>query len=97
VSWQSSMGKDLKAASSSSSFSAGRADLGNPVPAGTNSILSSLLRSFVSQSSVIFQGEIGVFFPLIVLRSLDSSDGPLNQRASVLRMLERYARIPKCL
>ncbi|KAF9595677.1 hypothetical protein IFM89_002581, partial [Coptis chinensis] len=30
------------------------------------------------------KGEIGVFFPLIVLRSLDSSDGPLNQRASVL-------------
>ncbi|KAF9619679.1 hypothetical protein IFM89_008000 [Coptis chinensis] len=42
VSWQSSMGKDLKAASSSSSFSAGRADLGNPVPAGTNSISSSM-------------------------------------------------------
>ncbi|KAF9587109.1 hypothetical protein IFM89_039669 [Coptis chinensis] len=75
----------------------------------------ALLRSSVSQSSVIFQyatgiftvlllrfreslkGEIGVFFPLIVLRSLDSSDGPLNQRASVLRMLERYARTPKCL
>ncbi|KAF9621036.1 hypothetical protein IFM89_015858 [Coptis chinensis] len=79
-------------------------------PFGTNSISSSLLRSSVSQSSVIFQifhkmqpesslyyslrfreslkGEIGVFFPLIVLRSLDSSDGPMNQRASVLWMLE---------
>ncbi|KAF9621235.1 hypothetical protein IFM89_016729 [Coptis chinensis] len=34
--------KRLHAASSSSSFSAGRADLGNPVPAGTNSISSSM-------------------------------------------------------
>ncbi|RVW28641.1 Brefeldin A-inhibited guanine nucleotide-exchange protein 5 [Vitis vinifera] len=31
------------------------------------------------------KGEIGVFFPLIVLRSLDGSDFPVNQRISVLR------------
>lgn len=34
------------------------------------------------------KSEIGVFFPLIVLRSLDSSDSPLNQRTAVLRILE---------
>lgn len=38
------------------------------------------------------KGEIGVFFPLIVLRSLDSSDSPLSQRASVLRMLEKVCK-----
>lgn len=32
-----------------------------------------------------FQGEIGVFFPLIVLRSLDGSECPLSQKLSVLR------------
>ncbi|KAL6131425.1 hypothetical protein ACLB2K_069801 [Fragaria x ananassa] len=31
------------------------------------------------------KGEIGIFFPLIVLRSLDGSD-PMNQKMSVLRM-----------
>jgi guanine nucleotide-exchange factor len=34
---------------------------------------------------ILVQGEIGVFFPLIILRSLDSSDSPLSQKASVLR------------
>ncbi|KAJ3670258.1 hypothetical protein LUZ60_010582 [Juncus effusus] len=38
------------------------------------------------------KGEIGVFFPLIVIRSLDSSDMPLTQRASVLRMLEKVCK-----
>ncbi|KAF0905978.1 hypothetical protein E2562_008999 [Oryza meyeriana var. granulata] len=38
------------------------------------------------------KGEIGVFFPLIVLRSLDNSDSPLSQRASVLRMLEKVCK-----
>ncbi|KAF3320985.1 brefeldin A-inhibited guanine nucleotide-exchange protein 5 isoform X2 [Carex littledalei] len=38
------------------------------------------------------KGEIGVFFPLIVLRSLDSSDTPLTQRAAVLRMLEKVCK-----
>ncbi|KAH9305376.1 hypothetical protein KI387_009780, partial [Taxus chinensis] len=31
------------------------------------------------------KAEIGVFFPLIILRSLDSSDSPLHQRTCVLR------------
>ncbi|KAL6856063.1 hypothetical protein ACP4OV_018865 [Aristida adscensionis] len=43
------------------------------------------------------KGEIGVFFPLIVLRSLDSSDSPLSQRASVLRMLEKVCKDPQML
>ncbi|XP_043689203.1 brefeldin A-inhibited guanine nucleotide-exchange protein 5 [Telopea speciosissima] len=43
------------------------------------------------------KGEIGVFFPLIVLRSLDGSDCPLNQRASVLRMLEKICKDPQML
>ncbi|KAK3127408.1 hypothetical protein QOZ80_7AG0572890 [Eleusine coracana subsp. coracana] len=43
------------------------------------------------------KGEIGVFFPLIVLRSLDSSDSPLNQKASVLRMLEKVCKDPQML
>lgn len=43
------------------------------------------------------KGEIGVFFPVIVLRSLDSSDSPLNQRTSVLRMLEKVSRDPQML
>ncbi|XP_058108815.1 brefeldin A-inhibited guanine nucleotide-exchange protein 5 [Magnolia sinica] len=43
------------------------------------------------------KGEIGVFFPLIILRSLDSSDSPLNQRTSVLRMLEKVCKDPQML
>ncbi|CAK9161194.1 unnamed protein product, partial [Ilex paraguariensis] len=68
----------------------------------------ALLRASVSQATVIFQyaagifsvlllrfreslkGEIGVFFPLIVLRSLDGSN--LNQKLSVLRMLEKVCK-----
>lgn len=38
------------------------------------------------------KGEIGIFFPLIVLRPLDSSDFPLNQKLSVLRMLEKVCK-----
>ncbi|KAL2555467.1 HOPM interactor 7 [Forsythia ovata] len=36
------------------------------------------------------KGEIGVFFPLIVLRSFDGSD--LSQKISVLRMLEKVCK-----
>ncbi|CAN6205762.1 unnamed protein product [Urochloa humidicola] len=43
------------------------------------------------------KGEIGVFFPLIILRSLDSSDSPLSQKASVLRMLEKVCKDPQML
>ncbi|KAL8532969.1 hypothetical protein ACS0TY_009290 [Phlomoides rotata] len=68
----------------------------------------TLLRASVSQSPVIFQyatgifavlllrfreslkAEIGVFFPVIILRSLDGSD--LNQKLSVLRMLEKVCK-----
>ncbi|KAA8523374.1 hypothetical protein F0562_009797 [Nyssa sinensis] len=38
------------------------------------------------------KGEIGVFFPLIVLRSLDSSECPLDQKTSVLRMLDKVCK-----
>ncbi|KAJ8751100.1 hypothetical protein K2173_016281 [Erythroxylum novogranatense] len=73
----------------------------------------ALLRASVSQSSVIFQhatgifsvlllrfreslkGEIGVFFPLIVLRCLDGSE--VNQKMSVLRMLEKVCKDPQML
>ncbi|XP_010246071.1 PREDICTED: brefeldin A-inhibited guanine nucleotide-exchange protein 5 isoform X2 [Nelumbo nucifera] len=43
------------------------------------------------------KGEIGIFFPLIVLRSLDSSDSSLSQRTSVLRMLEKVCKDPQML
>ncbi|GLJ11220.1 hypothetical protein SUGI_0147450 [Cryptomeria japonica] len=38
------------------------------------------------------KAEIGVFFPLIILRSLDSSDSPLHQRTCVLRMLDKVCK-----
>ncbi|XP_058215944.1 brefeldin A-inhibited guanine nucleotide-exchange protein 5 isoform X3 [Rhododendron vialii] len=38
------------------------------------------------------KGEIGIFFPLIVLRSLDSSECSLNQKISVLRMVEKVCK-----
>ncbi|KAL9687797.1 hypothetical protein QQ045_032204 [Rhodiola kirilowii] len=41
------------------------------------------------------KGEIGVFFPLIVLRPLDSSD--FNHKMSVLRMLEKICKDPQML
>ncbi|XVE97802.1 hypothetical protein REPUB_Repub03eG0050400 [Reevesia pubescens] len=43
------------------------------------------------------KGEIGVFFPLIVLRSLDGSDFLINQKMSVLRMLEKVCKDPQML
>ncbi|KAK3023742.1 hypothetical protein RJ639_044407 [Escallonia herrerae] len=43
------------------------------------------------------KGEIGVFFPLIVLRSLDSAECSLNQKLSVLRMLEKVCKDPQML
>lgn len=41
------------------------------------------------------KGEIGVFFPLIVLRSLDGSDN--NQKTSVLRMIDKVCKDPQML
>ncbi|KAK8952793.1 Brefeldin A-inhibited guanine nucleotide-exchange protein 5 [Platanthera guangdongensis] len=38
------------------------------------------------------KGEIGIFFPLIILRFLDGADSPLSQRTSVLRMLEKVCK-----
>ncbi|GFP95753.1 brefeldin a-inhibited guanine nucleotide-exchange protein 5 [Phtheirospermum japonicum] len=73
----------------------------------------SLLRASVSPSPILFQyatgifsvlllrfresckAEIGVFFPVIVLRSLEGSD--LNQKQSVLRMLEKVCKNPQML
>ncbi|XP_057949137.1 brefeldin A-inhibited guanine nucleotide-exchange protein 5 isoform X2 [Malania oleifera] len=43
------------------------------------------------------KGEIGIFFPLIVLRSLEVSDCPPNQRMSVLQMLEKVCKDPQML
>ncbi|XVF88983.1 hypothetical protein PTKIN_Ptkin19aG0095100 [Pterospermum kingtungense] len=43
------------------------------------------------------KGEIGVFFPLIVFRSLDGSDFPINHKMSVLRMLEKVSTDPQIL
>ncbi|KAK2645141.1 hypothetical protein Ddye_020336 [Dipteronia dyeriana] len=43
------------------------------------------------------KGEIGIFFPLIVLHSLDGSDFSINQKLSVLRMLEKVCKDPQML
>ncbi|OWM73823.1 hypothetical protein CDL15_Pgr015123 [Punica granatum] len=43
------------------------------------------------------KGEIGIFFPLIVLRSLDGLDSPTTQKLSVLRMLEKICKDPQML
>ncbi|KAL8557742.1 hypothetical protein ACS0TY_005012 [Phlomoides rotata] len=43
----------------------------------------------------ILKAEIGVFFPVIVLKSLDGSD--LNQKLIVLRMLEKICKDPQML
>ncbi|KAL0547936.1 hypothetical protein IC582_012375 [Cucumis melo] len=43
------------------------------------------------------KGEIGIFFPLIILRSLDGTDFPVNQKTSVLKMLEKICREPQIL
>ncbi|XP_051140030.1 brefeldin A-inhibited guanine nucleotide-exchange protein 5-like isoform X2 [Andrographis paniculata] len=73
----------------------------------------SLLQASTSKSPVLFQhvtgifsvlllrfresfkAEIGILFPVIVLRSLDASD--LNQRLTVLRMLEKVCKDPQML
>ncbi|GJV64071.1 brefeldin A-inhibited guanine nucleotide-exchange protein 5, partial [Tanacetum coccineum] len=51
-------------------------------------IFSVLLLRFRESLKV----EIGIFFPLVVLRSLDGSDYPLNLKLSVLRMLEKVCK-----
>ncbi|XP_074575032.1 brefeldin A-inhibited guanine nucleotide-exchange protein 5 [Curcuma longa] len=38
------------------------------------------------------KGEIGIFFPLIILKSLESNESALSQRTSVLRMLEKVCK-----
>ncbi|KAM7259004.1 hypothetical protein ACFE04_014745 [Oxalis oulophora] len=43
------------------------------------------------------KGEIGVLFPLIVLRSLDGSECSMTQKLSVLRMLEKVCKDPQML
>lgn len=58
-----------------------------------NGIFSVLLLRFRES----LKGEIGIFFPLIVLRSLDGSECPPNQRISVLRMLEKVCKDPQML
>ncbi|GAB2263622.1 hypothetical protein Droror1_Dr00025756 [Drosera rotundifolia] len=58
--------------------------------AGTFAVL--LLRFRESLKS-----EIGIFFPLIVLRTLDGAESPLSQRISVLRMLEKVCKDPQML
>ncbi|KAI3739034.1 hypothetical protein L2E82_29391 [Cichorium intybus] len=45
----------------------------------------------------LLQIEIGIFFPLIVLRSLDSSECPLNLKLIVIRMLEKICKDPQLL
>lgn len=48
-------------------------------------IFTGLILQSNCTSGNFMQGEIGVLFPLIVLRSLDSSESSLSQRSSVLR------------
>ncbi|KAK7291769.1 hypothetical protein RIF29_07169 [Crotalaria pallida] len=43
------------------------------------------------------KGEIGIFFPLIVLRPLDGLEFPANQKLSVLRMVEKISKDPQML
>ncbi|XP_028759990.1 brefeldin A-inhibited guanine nucleotide-exchange protein 5 [Neltuma alba] len=43
------------------------------------------------------KGEIGIFFPLIVLRPLDGSEFSVNLKLSVLRMLEKVSKDPQML
>ncbi|KAK7265505.1 hypothetical protein RJT34_33125 [Clitoria ternatea] len=43
------------------------------------------------------KGEIGIFFPLIVLRPLDALEFPVNQKLSVLRMIEKVCKDPQML
>ncbi|XP_023737660.1 brefeldin A-inhibited guanine nucleotide-exchange protein 5 [Lactuca sativa] len=56
-------------------------------------IFSVLLLRFRESLKV----EIGIFFPLIVLRSLEGSEYPLNLKLSVLRMLEKVCKDPQML
>ncbi|KAI4335137.1 hypothetical protein L6164_013811 [Bauhinia variegata] len=43
------------------------------------------------------KGEIGIFFPLIVLRPLDGLEFSVNLKQSVLRMLEKVCKEPQML
>ncbi|KAL3654009.1 Brefeldin A-inhibited guanine nucleotide-exchange protein 5 [Castilleja foliolosa] len=54
-------------------------------------IFAALLSRFMES----FKAEIGIFFPVIVLRSLEGSD--LNQKQSALRMLEKVCKNPQML
>ncbi|KAL3679071.1 hypothetical protein R1sor_022027 [Riccia sorocarpa] len=56
-------------------------------------IFSTLLIRFRES----LKGEIGILFPLIVLRSLDTHDTPIQQRNTVLKMLEKICKEPQLL
>ncbi|GAB4845824.1 Brefeldin A-inhibited guanine nucleotide-exchange protein 5 [Ancistrocladus abbreviatus] len=43
------------------------------------------------------KGEIGIFFPLIIIRPLDTTELALSQKISVLRMLEKVCQDPQML
>ncbi|CAH2065526.1 unnamed protein product [Thlaspi arvense] len=58
-----------------------------------SSIFSVLLLRFRDS----LKGEIGIFFPIIVLRSLDNSECPNDQKMGVLRMLEKVCKDPQML
>ncbi|EFH53532.1 predicted protein [Arabidopsis lyrata subsp. lyrata] len=55
------------------------------------------LSPYFSDPKSHFQGEIGIFFPIIILRSLDSSECPNDQKMGVLRMLEKVCKDPQML
>lgn len=50
-----------------------------------SSLRDCYLLPYFSDPKSHFQGEIGIFFPIIVLRSLDSSECPSDQKMGVLR------------
>ncbi|KAL0340812.1 UNVERIFIED_CONTAM: Brefeldin A-inhibited guanine nucleotide-exchange protein 5 [Sesamum radiatum] len=56
---------------------------------------TGIFAALLLQFRECLKAEIGVFFPVIILRSLDGSD--LNQKLSVLRMLEKVCKDPQML
>ncbi|KAH7282739.1 hypothetical protein KP509_35G045800 [Ceratopteris richardii] len=55
-------------------------------------LATNIFSVLLSRFRESLKAEIGVFFPLIVLRSLDNYESPLSNRTTVLRMLQNVCK-----
>ncbi|CAI5499083.1 unnamed protein product, partial [Closterium sp. Naga37s-1] len=66
-------------------------------PSDHHGLACSIFATLIQRFRESLKAEIGLFFPLVVLRSLDSPDISPTQRLGLLRVLERLTAEPQLL